>query len=122
MLAQKRFNKKSRLHTGTRIWHPTTSDNGITSAQFHPGICHSNGTASVVNITIIAIHAKQMQNDSLKRCQIRGTSIQNDDCSTSLPVEPHVMSYENRWARRAVDRWMLIPPKKNRLRKIGSAM
>ncbi len=104
MSAAKHLNEKSRLHTGTRIWHPTTSESGITSAQFHPGICQSNGTDSVVNITIIAIHAKQMQNDSFKRYQIRGTWIQNDDSSTSLPVDPHVMSYENRCARSAVDR------------------
>lgn len=63
-------------------------------------------------------------------------SIQNDDLSTSFPVEPHVlyhnnrtsvsisinesivvtnMSYENMCARMAVDKWMLSPPKKNKL-------
>lgn len=89
---------------------PTQSERGILSAQFHPGICHSNGTASDCITIIMTITAKQMMNDSLKRCQMRGTSkrqrqypmdarhgrrhvpsIQNVDRSTSLTVDPHVL-------------------------------
>ena len=51
-----------------------TSERGIINAQFQPGICHSNGTTSIVKITIMAIQAKQIINDSLNHCQMRGTT------------------------------------------------
>jgi hypothetical protein len=60
-------------HTGKRMCDPTTSESGMMSGQSYPGICHSNGTRLVENTIIMAMHAKQMMNDSLKRCQIRGT-------------------------------------------------
>ena len=75
-----------------------------------PGICQSNGTRLVVNTIIVAMLAKQMMNESLKRCPLRGTvediircqtrlekgtsdepSIQNVERSTSLTVDPHVL-------------------------------
>ena len=96
--------------TGKRMWDPTTSESGMISSQSYPGICQSYGTRLVVNMIIIIMHAKQMMNESLKRCQIRGTvkhiircqtrlekgtsyepSIQNVEHSTSLKVDPHVL-------------------------------
>jgi len=77
---------------GTKMWHPTTSDTGIINAQFHPGICHSKGTALVVKTTIMAMHKKQIVNVSLKPFQMRGTSIQKEESSTSFPVDPQVIS------------------------------
>jgi len=69
--------------TGKRIWHPTTSDSGMIKAQFHPGICHSKGMTSVVKMIIMAIAAKQMMKDNLKRCHIRGTDNAVDVTTTT---------------------------------------
>jgi len=80
--------------TGRSICDPTVIANGKINAQSHPFILHSNGISSVVKITIIAIHKKHMVKVSLKPCHILGTSIQNEERSTSLPVEPHVLKRE----------------------------
>jgi hypothetical protein len=100
-----------------------------------PGICHAGVTTGVDKTIIPAIVAKQRQNASRKRFQIRGTSIQKFDRSTScnhnhtlmstrpdktgdgqtFVVAPQVMLYENICARSAVERWMLSPPKKKKL-------
>ena len=55
------------------MWDPTTSESGMISGQSYPGICQSYGTRLVVNTIIIIMHAKQMMNESLKRCQMQGT-------------------------------------------------
>jgi len=68
---------------GRRMWQPTQRDKGVMSAQFQPGIWYSNGTASVAKMIIITMHRKQMMNESLKRCQMRGTSIQKVERSTT---------------------------------------
>lgn len=48
-----------------------------------PGICHAGVTMGVERTIIIAMSMKHMQNASRKRFQIRGTSIQKLDRSTS---------------------------------------
>lgn len=154
-----------RRRTGSRIWQPTTSESGMIKAHWYPGICHSKGITSVVKITIIAMHRKHIMKESLKRRHIAGTisnqrgqqshhktddihapSIQKVERSTSLPVDPHVLSgiksvthygqtntsfgirfmkskqnayisYENMCASKAVDKWILRPPKKKTLWK-----
>jgi hypothetical protein len=50
-----------------------------------------------------------------KRTRIFGTSRKKFERSTSFFVAPHVMLYENKWARIALLRWMERPPKKIRL-------
>ena len=53
---------------------------------------------------IAARTMKEMRNASQKRLNILGTSMKKFERSTSFFVAPHVMLYENMWARSAVDR------------------
>ena len=74
ILANHEHGGEKHGRTGKRMWHPTTSARGIMRPQSYPCICHSNGTTLVENIIIIIMHKKQMMNDNLKRCQMRGTT------------------------------------------------
>jgi hypothetical protein len=56
---------------------------GMMTAQDVPGMPHSGGTADVDKTIMAMIAAKQSTNASQKRFQIRGTSIQKFDRSTS---------------------------------------
>ena len=71
----------------------------------------------VARITIAKMQMNERMNATAKRFRIRGTSMKKFERSTSFLVAPHVMLYENRWARSAWVRWMLSPPKKKRLRE-----
>ncbi len=93
----------------------TTYASGRITAQSQPAMRQPTGTASVVRMIIAAQHAKLMTSAIQNRLRILGTSCQKFDRSTSFFVAPHVMLYENRWASRAWERWILSPPKKKKL-------
>jgi hypothetical protein len=95
------------------------------------GILHPGGMALRLKIPTATTNMKETVMENQKRLAIAGTSFQNVDRSTSLAVAPQVlrsrqkiknkirrgtyMFTENRWASRAVEMWILRPPKKNKL-------
>jgi hypothetical protein len=84
-----------------------------------------------LNMPTAMTNMKETVMENQKRLAIAGTSFQNVDRSTSLAVAPQVlrkrqkiknkiqrstyMFTENRCASRAVEIWVLRPPKKNKL-------
>jgi hypothetical protein len=66
--------------------------------------CHSGGINEVVNTIMVREMMKEIKRASQKRLRILGTSMKKLDLSTSFLVAPHVMSKENRCARRATER------------------
>ena len=83
----------------------------------HPelSIRHARGTRGVLRMIIAMTRIHATSHENQKRLKIFGTSLKKFDRSTSFFVAPQVMLYENMWARRAWERWMLSPPKKKKL-------
>jgi hypothetical protein len=59
--------------------------------------------------------SQQSTKATRKRLRIFGTSRKKLERSTSFFVAPHWMLYENKCARRALDKWIDNPPKKKKL-------
>jgi len=96
------------------MWQPAVKAIGKTTAQLEPGIRHSGGIKSVLKIIIANTTANESVNESQKRFKIRGPSMKKLDRSTSFLVACHCILYENKWASRAVERWIPRPPKKKK--------
>jgi hypothetical protein len=78
-------------------------------------IFQSKGMYGRAKATIAAATRRHRTNAIRKRARIFGTSKKKFDRSTSFFVAPHVMLYENKWARMALLRWIERPPKKMKL-------
>jgi hypothetical protein len=60
-----------------------TTASGSMTAHELPGICQSGVTIGCESTIIMTMSPKQMMNARRKRCQMRGTSIQKFERSTS---------------------------------------
>jgi len=99
---------------GHKPWHPMVKARGTITAQSPLKILHPAGMRSVESIIIPTEIMMQITRVGPKRLIIRGTSFQKLERSTSFFVAPHWMLYENVWASKAWDRWILRPPKKKK--------
>lgn len=96
-----------------------THTSGRITDQSTLSTLQSTGIRFVVRMATPMRAPKERTKASQKRLRIRGTSMKKLDRSTSFFVAPQVMLYEKRWASKATERCMDIPPKKKKLNMVA---